>query len=70
MHVSIVENHDRERRQAVIPAEAGIQACSRVGGKPVKTDTYEITFRYLWIPASAGMTFFLYSSEFFMNNSG
>ena len=33
----LVENHDGVRRQVVIPAEAGIQACSRVGGKPVKS---------------------------------
>ena len=25
----LVENHDGVRRQVVIPAEAGIQACSR-----------------------------------------
>jgi len=41
----LVENHDRERRQDVIPAEAGIQ---RKKQKYLPID---------WIPASAGMTF-------------
>jgi len=41
----LVENHDGERRQDVIPAEARIQRKKR---KYLPID---------WIPASAGMTF-------------
>jgi len=37
----------------VIPAQAGIQAFSRGSGKPVYQ---RFLSRYLWIPASAGMT--------------
>ncbi|GAG42193.1 unnamed protein product, partial [marine sediment metagenome] len=33
----------RKQESRPVPAQAG--TCSRVGGKPLKTDTYEITFK-------------------------
>ena len=64
--------------QKHVPAQAGIRKMlfSRSlclqrqvagSGNPVQIDTYEITFRYLWIPASAGMTFLKKASIFSTN---